>query len=258
MDQKKQLYQKRIQAYKTLIQEQYVKESAVQNVVQQMNNILTLQENSRTSCFEFLWEQSKFIQKKWWFLQGMVLIFLWLLLKDANSPECPERILGISASVFVILIIPEIWKNRKFSAIEIERTSFYSLRQICAARTVLFAIADVIMVAIFFMLSYHTIQISIFRMVINFLIPFNVSSCICFRLLYSKRIDTEYTAVFTCMMWIMTWSTIVTQDTLYHIIAEPIWLACALLSFGFLLYFIQKSWLVCEEVWEDHRYEINA
>lgn len=236
MNQKKQLYQKRILAYKTLIQEQYVEERAVQNVIQQTKDILALQESSRTSYFEFLWEQSKFIQKRWWFLQGMVLIFLWLLLKDANSPEYPERILGISASVFVILIIPEIWKNRRFSAIEIERTSFYSLRQICAARTVLFAIADVIMVVIFFMLSYHTIQISIYRMIINFLIPFNVSSCICFRLLYSKQIETEYTAVFTCMIWIMIWSTIVTQNTLYHIIAEPVWLACALLSFGFLFY----------------------
>lgn len=255
---KKIHYKKRIQAYKTLIQEQYVKDSYIQNVIQQSKHILNIQENTRTSYFEFLWQQSKFIKKRWWFLQGIVLILLWLLLRDVGSAGYTERILGILASVFVILIIPEIWKNRNYSATEIECSSFYSLRQICAARTILFAIVDVIMVTLFFMISYHTIQISLYRMAVNFLIPFNVSTCICFRLLYSKRIDTEYTAVFTSMMWILIWSAIATQNSLYHIIAEPVWFACTLLSFGFLIYFIQKSWLVCEEIWEDHRYEINT
>ena len=258
MNPKKPHYQKRIQAYRTLIQKQYVNERAIQNVIQQTKNIIVMQENGRTSYYEFLLEQSQFIKKRWWFLQGIVLILLWLLLKDSANTGYTERILGILASVFVILIIPEIWKNRKYSAIVIERTSYYSLRQICAARTILFAIVDMIMIVIFFMISYRTIQISLFRMVINFLIPFNVSNCICFRLLYSKRIDTEYTAVFTSMIWIIIWSAIVTQDSLYHKIAKPVWLTCTLLSFGFLIYFIRKSWLVCEEVWEDHRYEINA
>lgn len=258
MNRKKQNYQKRIQAYRTLIQEQYVKDRSIQNVIQQTKNILSIQENTRTSYFEFLWEQSKFIKKRWWFLQGMVLILLWLLLRDVGSAGYTERILGILASVFVVLIIPEIWKNRKYSAMEIECSSFYSLRQICTARTILFAIIDVIMVTLFFMISYHTLQISLYKMVINFLIPFNISTCICFRLLCNKGIDTEYTAVFTSVMWILIWSVIVTQDSLYQKIAEPVWLACSLLSFGFLIYFIRKSWLVCEEVWEEHRYGINT
>lgn len=258
MHRNKRYYQKRIRAYKTLIQEQYVKKSSIQNLIQQTNNFIILQENARTSYFKFLWEQSKFIKKRWWVLQGLVLVLLWILLKNSGNTGYVERILGISASVFAILIIPEIWKNRKYSAVEVEGTSFYSLRQICAARTVLFAIVDVLMIIIFFMLSYHTIQLSLYRIVINFLIPFHVSSCICFRLLYSKWIDTEYIAVFISMMWIILWSVIVSQDTLYHRIAEPIWFGFVVLSFGFLIYFIRKSWLVCEEIWEDHRYEINA
>ena len=43
------------------------------------------------------------------------------------------RIMGISATIFVVLIIPEIWKNRRNGAIEIEQASYYTLRQICTA-----------------------------------------------------------------------------------------------------------------------------
>ncbi|MDE6853260.1 MAG: hypothetical protein K2J67_12405 [Lachnospiraceae bacterium] len=251
-------YQKRITAYKALIQNHYVKESSIQNVIQQTKIAGIPQDHIRISYFEFLLEQSKFIRKKWWGLQGSALILLWLLLQDSGSTEYMERTMGILATIFVILIIPEVWKNRKYSAVEIERTSFYSLRQICAARTILFAIVDSIMILVFFMVTFHTMQISIYKMVINFLIPFNVSSCICFRLLYSKWIDTEYVAVFISMIWIIIWSVIVSQDTLYQKIAEPIWLGFVLLSFGFLIYFIRKSWFICEEVWEDHINGINV
>ena len=44
------------------------------------------------------------------------------------------RIMGISATIFVVLIVPEIWKNRRNGAIEIEQASYYTLRQICTAR----------------------------------------------------------------------------------------------------------------------------
>jgi len=242
------LYKKRIDDYKKLIQEQYVRESSVQNVIDRCKDVLPPQENIRISYFEFLYEQSKFVKKRWWVLQGCVLLMLWLLLKDSGALENMGRTMGVFAALFAVLIIPEIWKNHRFSCTEIEVASFYSLRQICAARILLFAFVDIVMVTVFLVITYNTIQISAYRMIMNFLLPFNVSGCICFRCLYSKVGETEYMAVLVSIVWIVIWSAIVTQDSIYHMIAEPIWLGLVLLSFGYLIICIRKSQFNCEIV----------
>ena len=105
--------------------------------------------------------------------------------------------------MFSVMIVPEIWKNRRFSAVEIEKTAFYSLRQICAARTLLFAAVDLVMITAFFSISVYTLQISAYRIIIDFLVPLNVSCCICFRLLYSKWNDMEHIAVFLSISCIL-------------------------------------------------------
>ena len=121
----------------------------------------------------------------------MILLLLWFLLADSDGAETVERALGALSVAFSLMIIPEVWKNRRYSAVEIEKTAYYSLRQICAARILLFAAADLVMITIFFAVSFRTLPISGCRIVINFLIPFNVSCCICFRLLYSRWSEME-------------------------------------------------------------------
>lgn len=239
-------YKKRIDDYKKLIQEQYIRESSVQNVIDRCKDVMPPQESIRISYFEFLYEQSKFIKKRWWVLQGCVLLFLWLLLKDSDVAENMGRTMGVFAALFAVLIIPEIWKNRRLSCTEIEGASFYSLRQICAARILFFAIVDMVMVTVFLVITYNTIQISAYRMIMNFLLPFNVAACICFRCLYSKGVETEYIAVLASIVWIVIWSAVTMQDSIYHVIAEPIWLSLVLLSFGYLIVCIRKSQFNCD------------
>lgn len=204
-------YKKKIEQYNNLIQEQYIRESSVQAVIDQCKDVRINQEDMRMSHFEFLYAQSQFIKKRWWVLQGCVLILLWLLMKDSGSTG------------------------------EIERASFYSLRQICAARTFLFAIVDLIKVTLFFVITFSTIQISAYTMIINFFIPFNVSVCICFRLLNKKWSEKEYIAVILSTAYSVLWSVIVMQDSIYQRIAEPIWIGLLLLSFGYLIFCIRKS-----------------
>lgn len=81
-----------------------------------------------------------------------------------------------------------------------------------SARILLFAAADLVMITIFFAVSFRTLPISGCRIVINFLIPFNVSCCICFRLLYSRWSEMEYIAVLLSMLCVILWTVIATND----------------------------------------------
>ncbi|MDE6761353.1 MAG: hypothetical protein K2J90_11845 [Lachnospiraceae bacterium] len=244
------LYKKKIKDYKNFIQTEYIQDTSIQNVMKQCQNVISRQENFQTSYFEFLYEQSRFIKKRWWGLQGAVLTVLWLLLQNLDAGN-RERIAGVLATAFALLIIPEIWKNRRFSAIEIEEAAFYSLRQICAARILLFAVVDLILVTVFFVITLNTIQISAYEIIINFLIPLNVSCCICFRLLCSQKFETEYAVVLVCAIWTGLWLAVLTHDTIYYMIAEPIWLVLVGLSFIYLFFCIEKSQHYCEIIMED-------
>ena len=221
-------YEKKIESYQTLIQKGYVRESAVRNVMKQCAGIMSRQDDRRASYFGFLHEQFKFIRKRWWALQGGSLLLLWMLLADYGEGANAERVLGALSVI----------------------SSYYSLRQICSARILMFAAVDLTMITIFFAVSFSTLQISAYRIVIDFLVPFNISCCICFRLLYSKWQELEYIAVFLSTACIFAWSMIVSTDFIYERISMTVWIGLLLLSFIYLIYCIWKSQCNCEINWE--------
>ncbi len=244
-------YQKKIKKYKKLIQNHYVRETSVQSVVIQCKAVMAGRlKDSRISYFEFIYEQARYIEKKWWVLQGVVLLFLWYLLVDNGVEGNVERITGTLAAVFAILIIPEIWKNRRYSSIAVEKASYYSLRDICAARILLFAAVDIVMVSVFFVVTLYTVQIAAYRLAVDFLIPFLVSCCICFRMLCNRSKGLEYVSAVLCVVWNVVWLTVVTNDAVYGRVAEPVWIGTILLSFGYLILCIRKALVDCEMVWE--------
>jgi CRISPR/Cas system CMR subunit Cmr6 (Cas7 group RAMP superfamily) len=53
-------YQRKIEEYKSLIQKEYIRETAVHTVKERCSDILNRQDNRRASYFEFLFEQFKF------------------------------------------------------------------------------------------------------------------------------------------------------------------------------------------------------
>ena len=139
-----------------------------------MSESVLSKQSHRTSYFEFLYEQTKFIKKRWWILQGCVLMCLWIWLSNYTSDiKDMMRIMGISATIFVVLIVPEIWKNRRNGAIEIEQASYYTLRQICTARMLMFGVVDLVIVMVFLAITYQTTILSLSDLVVNFLLPVN-------------------------------------------------------------------------------------
>ena len=50
-------YQRKIKEYKSLIQKEYIQETAVCTVMERCSDIVSRQDNRRASYFEFLFEQ---------------------------------------------------------------------------------------------------------------------------------------------------------------------------------------------------------
>lgn len=227
-------------------------EARIQKTIDVSKEAFLAGESERTvSHMEFLYQQSKYIKKRWWLMQGLLLAFVCFLLLCAETDALVRRILGLTGPLFVILIYPEIWKNRSFDALEVECTTFYTLRSIYAARLTLFAGVDVALLSAFYAFASLVTKITLWEMLTQFLLPFNVTCCICFQTLYSKRVHSQTLSLFLCFLWGGVWSLFILNDAVFRAISVPVWvslLAVSAFFMGYTLYRGQRDWQTILEV----------
>lgn len=202
------------------------------------------------SHWEFLSLQSRYIKKRWWVLQGGLLTALLILLYLSESDFSIQRSLGVAAPAFVLLALPELWKNRSSSAMEVEGSTFYTLRQIYAARLTLFAGVDLTLLSLFFLGVSCTGRITLWELLIQFLLPCNVTCCICFFCLYSAKHGSEGFSMLLSGIWTAAWELLLLNDSVYLTISSPLWcllLALSIVFLGFSIWQGQRTW---NRTWE--------
>ena len=114
----------------------------------------------------------------------------------------------------------------------------------------LFGVVDFYIIMIFLIATYMTTGFAIQDIVVNYILPVNVSSCICFRTLYSKWEKSEYLAMLLCLVWIGVWMMIVSNDFLYKKIAMPVWGMMILLTFAYCAFCVKRSLQFYEKMFE--------
>ena len=226
-------------------------ERVIETIAVSKAAFLSGESEKMTSPSEFLIIQSGLIQKRWWFLQGLLLAFVCLFLCHIETDYMIRRALGLAGPVFMILILPELWKNRNFDAMEVECTTYYTIRSIYAARLTLFAGVDILLLSVFFAAASAIAKITLWEMLIQFVLPFNVTCCICFRTLYAKRIRSEALAMLLCILWTGIWAILIMSNSVYSVISVPMWiaaLAASLLGMCYTLCHGKEKWQQTLEV----------
>ena len=183
-------------------------------------------------------------------MQLVLLTALWSILAFAQDNVYTQRCMGVAASLFVILIIPEFWRNQACGCMEIEISSYYSVRQIYSARMVLFGIVDIFFLTVFGGTASVILQYVLTELLVQFLFPMTVTACLCFGTLCSKHRIHEAAAVVLCMVWNAVWVLVILDEEIYMAVTSPIWaglFAAALVS---LVYMIGRTWNQCNKYYE--------
>ncbi|MDK2587340.1 hypothetical protein QOZ83_15950 [Romboutsia sedimentorum] len=228
-----------------------VKEEKVQDTIKKSIEVFYYIEQEKVlSYYEFLWAQLKFIKKRWWIFQMLLLCVLGVILLWVYEESYIQRSMGIMASLFIILIIPEFWKNKSYKCMEIEETSYYSLRQIYSARIFMFAIVDVLLLSIFCGTVTIGLNFEIENLIIQFFLPMLITACICFGTLCSNYILNESVAIILCLIWSAVWSIIILDERIYQAITLPVWISVFGLAFAFLCITIYRTLNNCNQYWE--------
>ncbi len=185
---------------------------------------------------QFLREQLCFIRKRWWFFQLLLLVLLWLAMYFGGGQPAFWRQTAVAMPMFGLLMIPELWKNVHNGSMEVENSACFTLRQIYAARLTLFALADLLLLTVFFAAAVLTVHLTLFDIITHFLIPLNITACVCLGTLCAGRFRSEYVAVGFCVIWAGVWYRIVSDGRLYLAVSKPLWAGLLLLTlFGLAL-----------------------
>ncbi len=234
-------------------------EKKIQETIRNSKNAFFMAEQKKMlSYHEFLWAQLKVIQKRWWIFQLLILVTLWIVLTSIQDEIYITRSMGVAASLFVILIIPELWKNRSCECMEIEASSFYSLKQVYAARMLLFGIIDIFFITLFLGTVSVGLHFELSELIVQFLFPLCVTACICFGILCSKCFFSETAAIILCIIWSVVWLFIVLNESIYAIITIPIWLTLLGLAVLFLVFTVYRILKNCNKYLEVSFDEIRA
>ncbi len=250
--------EEKVGRYREIIQVKPEEEKIQETISRSKNAFFMAEQEKMLSYREFLWIQLKVIQKRWWVLQFLILAALWAALTSIQNEIYITRSMGVAASLFVILIIPELWKNRSCECMEIEASSYYSLKQVYAARMLLFGMIDIFFITLFLGTVSAGLHFELLELIVQFLFPLCVTACICFGILCSKCFFSETVAIILCIIWSAVWLFIVLNEGIYTIITIPIWLTLLGLAVLFLAFTVYRILKNCNEFLEVSFDEIRA
>lgn len=242
--------EEKIGRYREMIQIKPQEDKIQETICRSKNAFFMAEQEKMLFYHEFLWVQLNVIQKRWWILQFLVLMALWAALTSIQDEIYITRSMDVAASLFVILIIPELWKNRSCECMEIEASSYYSLKQVYAARMLLFGMVDIFFITLFLGTVSIGLHFELLELIIQFLFPLCITACICFGILCSKRFFSETVAVILCMAWSAVWLFIVLNESIYIMITIPIWLALLGLAAFFLAFTVYRILKNCNKYLE--------
>lgn len=121
----------------------------------------------------------------------------------------------MAETLFAILIIPELWKNR----------------------------ANCCMAAV-------SLRTSLTELLTQFIFPMIVTACICFGIFGSRNQVNESTALGLCTLWSALWWCILMDEKLYRAISVPVWMILLGMVLLFLIIAVYRSIRQCDDIWE--------
>lgn len=95
-------------------------EKILETIQKSKEIVMEVQSENTMSYTEFLFSQFRLIRKRWWMLQAMLLVLVFLIMPSLKDTTYFMRMLGVASVFFIVMIIPEFWRNKESNSCQIE------------------------------------------------------------------------------------------------------------------------------------------
>lgn len=104
-----------------------IKEEDMRRVAELSRETFLKQESNKILPYhQFLFSQFLMIRKHWWGIQLLILGVVWYALMTETEAMFLRRDVSILSVLFIIAVMPELWKNLSNRCMEVEMSAFYS------------------------------------------------------------------------------------------------------------------------------------
>ena len=231
-------------------------EKILETIQKSKNVMMEVQSENMMSYTEFFFSQFRLIRKRWWILQAMLLALVFLIMPFLKDSIYLMRTLGVASVFFVVMIIPEFWRNKESNSRQIEVTCLFSLRQIYSARIFIIGIVDVFMLTVFLTVVCIGMKMQFMDLLVQFLFPMVITAGICFVMLNCSFLN-EATSILGCFIWGVIWWGVAMNHAIYERIAMPIWIILFVFAICFLIGAVYKTIHECNRFLEVNLYGIT-
>lgn len=183
---------------------------------------------------DFLFFQLHLLKKRWLIIQTILMVSVYLFLKFSPETLYFSGALGIAACLFIIFMIPDLWRERNANASELISTCYYSLEHVYAAKMMIIGIYDLLLLSLFFLATGLTTKLTIYTLIIYFILPLTVVACTCFCLLSVKNSIGSFATICICVFASISLFLLTSISKIYQKISISIWIALVILSLIFL------------------------
>ncbi len=226
------------------------REEKIQETIAKCKEAYFQEEQNRLLSYrEFLWTQLQYTRKRWWALQTALLLLACWLLPAMPDDHYRVRSVGVIGCLFVVLMIPELWRNRENNSTQVEAACLYSLRQVYAARITLFGMVDVVLLTAF-SLSLSGLGFTALDVLAQFLLPVTVTACICFCLLCGKQGWNETVSLAACLLFGAAWWLLLMNEQIYAMIVPAVWAALFGTALAVLALAVRRTITTTNLCWE--------
>ena len=182
-------------------------------------SLLDAQAREPMGMGEFFANQVRYVRKRWWLLQTLLLAALYWYVVNQTQAVFIRQALGTGGTLLIVLAIPELWKNLEWGAMDIEFTSMYTIRQVYCVRLILLSGVDLILITLFCLAASAGDALAIWDLMVQFIMPVNVTACICLTCLYFPKVKSLAFPLALCLCFAVLWQRIVTDKTRFHTIS---------------------------------------
>lgn len=154
----------------------------------------------RASNKQFILSQIGFIRKRIWIFQIIILVLLCLGFYNIRAQDSLNfrtfSLISILAPLLLIVNVDEISRVYNKSMLEIEFSTKNSLKKVLVTKMLILGITDCIALIIMMIFAGNLMNISILRVIMYTLVPFNLVCIGCMKLMkYFKGNELNYACV---------------------------------------------------------------
>ena len=154
----------------------------------------------RTNNKQFILSQIGFIRKRTWIFQIVILALMCLGFYNMTSQNSLNfktfSLISILAPLLLIINVDEISRIYNKSMLEIEFSTRNSLKKVLVTRLIILGVTDCIALIIMMIFAGNLMNISILRVIMYTLVPFNLVCIGCMKLMkYFKGNELNYACV---------------------------------------------------------------